>query len=140
MTTTRAAIECDEFLPFPAETVWHAITTPDLVERWWAAGDIQPVVGHAFTLDMGPWGRQQCTVLVADAPRLLRYTFSEGGLDSTLTFRLEPEGAGTRLFFTHDGLDLDDPRGRQAYEGMGRGWPGVIHRIGGVIAEANSAG
>ena len=133
MTDIRS-IECDEFLPYPAETVWEAITTPEIVAKWWAEGDIRPTVGHAFTLDMGPWGTQRCTVLEADEPRLLRYTFSEGGLDSTLTFRLVPEGTGTRLLFTHDGLDLDDPRGRQAFEGMGRGWPGVIRRIAAVVA------
>ena len=38
--------------------VWRALTEPELLARWWAEGDIKPVVGHRFTLDMGKWGRQ----------------------------------------------------------------------------------
>jgi uncharacterized protein YndB with AHSA1/START domain len=134
--SNSTAIHCDQFLPHPPAAVWRALTDPALVARWWAAGDVRPVVGHRFTLDMGPWGPQQCEVLEVEEERLLRYTFAESALDSTLTWRLEPEGAGTRLFLTHDGLDLDTPDGRQAHEGMGRGWPGVLRRIDGALRPA----
>ncbi|WP_394554932.1 SRPBCC domain-containing protein [Agromyces sp. MMS24-JH15] len=133
MTTTDAAIELDEFLAHPVDAVWRAITTPETVAKWWSAGDLRPVVGHEFTMEMGPWGTQRCRVLEIEEGRMIRYSFAEGVLDSTLTFRLEPEGTGTRLFFTHAGLDLDSPLGRQAYEGMGRGWPGVLARIPAAI-------
>jgi uncharacterized protein YndB with AHSA1/START domain len=133
--TEPAAIHCDQFLPQPPDVVWRALTEPELLARWWAAGDVRPVVGHRFTLDMGPWGRQPCEVLEVVPERLLRYSFAEGSLDSTLTWRLEPEGHGTRLLLEHAGLDLDSPLGRQAYEGMGRGWPTVLASFAKAAAE-----
>ena len=124
-----STIDCDEFIPHPPETVWRALTEPELLARWWAPGDVRAEVGHTFSLDMGPWGRQSCRVLEVQEGRLLRYSFGEGVLDSTVTWRLAPEGSGTRLFLTHDGFDLDSPVGRQAYDGMGNGWPTVLSRI-----------
>jgi uncharacterized protein YndB with AHSA1/START domain len=129
-------IRCDQFIPHPPAAVWRALTEPDLHARWWAAGDVRPVVGHRFTLDMGSWGDQQCEVLAVEPERLLRYTFAPGSLDSTITWRLEAEGTGTRLFLEHAGFDLDSPLGRAAYEGMGRGWPGVLRRVDHALVEA----
>ncbi len=131
---TLDKIECDEFLPYPPAAVWRALTDPDLVTRWWAPGDVRAEVGHRFTLDMGPWGRQPCSVLAVEAERLLRYTFGEGRLDTTVTWRLVPEGNGTRLLLTHEGFDLDSPMGRQAFDGMGQGWPIVLGRITPALA------
>ncbi|GAB2725441.1 SRPBCC domain-containing protein [Kitasatospora kifunensis] len=116
--------------------VWKALTDPDLHARWWAAGDVRPVVGHRFTLDMGPWGQQACEVLAVEPERLLRYSFAPGSLDTTITWQLHPEGAGTRLFLEHAGFDLDSPLGKAAFEGMGRGWPDVLGRIEPALAAA----
>lgn len=124
--TDERTIEVDQFLSHSPATVWRALTEPDVMARWWAAGDIAPVVGHSFTLDMGGFGKQSCTVTRVDPQRLLAYTFSEGTLDSTLTWTLMPEGTGTRLFLAHSGLDVDSPLGRQAFKGMGSGWPGIL--------------
>jgi uncharacterized protein YndB with AHSA1/START domain len=119
------SIECDQFIAKPPTAVWRALTEPDLLARWWAVGDIRPVVGHRFTLDMGSWGRQECEILQVEPEKLLRYTFAEGILDTTITWRLEPEGDGTRLFLLHDGFAEDS----QALRGMGNGWPGLLGRI-----------
>ena len=59
-----------------------------------------------------------------------------GTLNTTLTWRLEPEGDGTRLWLEHSGFDLASPLGKSAFEGMGTGWPGVFKRIGQVLGEA----
>lgn len=131
-----AAIECDEFVPHPPAAVWRALTESELLARWWAAGDIEPVPGHQFELDMGPWGRQVCRVLQVQPERLLSYTFGETSVDTTITWRLEAEGAGTRVFLTHSGFDLDSPLGRQAYDGMGSGWPSVLSRIAQAVPAA----
>lgn len=120
-----SSIERDQFIARPPAAVWRALTEPDLLAAWWAPGDIKPVVGHRFTLDMGGWGQQPCEVLEVDPGKLLRYTFAEGSLDTTITWRLEPEGTGTRLFLTHDGFEPDSP----ALTRMGQGWPGLIGRI-----------
>lgn len=129
----RPAIHVDQFLPHPPATVWRALTTPDLLARWWAAGDIAPVVGHRFTLDMGPWGHVPCQVVEVAVGERLVHTFAEGW---TLTWQLVPEGSGTRLLLEHAGFDLDDPAGRHAYESMGQGWPGVLDRLAQLLDEA----
>lgn len=138
--TQTSAVTCDQFIAHPPEAVWRALTDPDLLARWWTPGDIQPVVGHRFSLDMGVWGHQPCEVTAVDPPKLLAYTFAGGTLDTTITWRLAPEGTGTRLFLEHEGFDLDSPIGRQAYDGMGAGWPGVLGRIGGALDAADITG
>lgn len=125
-----AVIRCDQFLAHPPATVWRALTEPELQARWWVPGDVRPVVGHRFTLDMGPWGAQPCEVTAVEPERLLVYTFAEGSLDTTISWRLEPEGAGTRLFLEHAGFDVESPLGRAALAGMGDGWP---HKLAGLV-------
>jgi uncharacterized protein YndB with AHSA1/START domain len=134
----RGRFEYDEFIAHPPESVWRALTDPELHARWWAAGDVRPVVGHRFTLDMGPWGQQRCEVVAADPPRVFGYTFGEGTLDTTITWRLVAEGRGTRLHLIQDGFDLDSPMGRQARDGMGEGWPHLVTRIGATLDGAST--
>jgi uncharacterized protein YndB with AHSA1/START domain len=136
MTTDPAVIRCEQLIARPPAAVWRALTEPELMARWWATGDIKPVVGHRFTLDMGAWGLQPCEVLAVEADRLIRYTFAEGSLDSTITWTLAAEGAGTRLFLEHAGFDLDSPLGRTALHGMGNGWPGLLATIEPTLAPA----
>jgi uncharacterized protein YndB with AHSA1/START domain len=119
-------IHVDQFLPRPPAVVWRSLTEPDLLARWWARGDIAPVVGHRFALDMGKWGKQWCTVTEVDEPRLLSYTFAESTMDWTITWRLVEEGAGTRLFLEHGGFDLSDQQHAEAYRNMSRGWTGSV--------------
>ena len=128
-------ITCEKFLPHAPAVVWNALTDPEIHARWWAAGDIKPVPGHRFTLDMGRFGSQPCEVIEVDEQRLLSYRFAEGSLDTTITWTLHPEGKGTRLVLTHAGFDLDSPMGRQAYDGMGKGWPGLLNRLDSVLGE-----
>lgn len=117
----------------PPAAVWRALTDPALHARWWAAGDVRPVVGHRFDLDMSPWGKQPCEVIAVEPERLLQYRFAQGTLNTTLTWRLTPEGSGTLLTLVHEGFDLDSPMGRRAFEGMKPGWPGVLARMESVL-------
>ncbi|RKH70419.1 SRPBCC family protein [Corallococcus aberystwythensis] len=125
-----AIIQLDHVYAHPPSAVWKALTDPVLHAKWWAAGDVRPIVGHRFTLDMGAWGQQPCEVLAVEPERLLQYLFATGTLDTTITWRLTPEGTGTRLTLTHEGFNLDSPMGRRALEGMKQGWPGVLARLG----------
>ena len=130
---TTETIRLDQFVPHPPARVWEALTDPELHARWWAAGDVKAEVGHRFSLDMGNFGQQECQVLEVEPEKLLSYTFAEGSLDTTVTWRLTPEGDGTQLHLEHAGFDMDSPLGRQAFEGMGHGWPGVLSRLAPAI-------
>lgn len=122
----EAVIQLSQFIAHPPEKVWAALTEPERIAKWWAPGDIRPVVGHRFTLDMGKWGQQPCEILAVEEGRMISYSFSKG---MVITFRITPEGQGTRLFLDHRGFDMNSPIGRTAYEGMGNGWPAVLARI-----------
>jgi uncharacterized protein YndB with AHSA1/START domain len=126
-------IRLSQFIHHPPAKVWKALTDPAIHAKWWAAGDVKPVVGHCFTLDMGPWGKQPCKVIAVEHERLLSYSFAPGTLDTTITWRLEPENSGTRLHLEQSGFDLNSPMGKTAFEGMGKGWPRILERIAAVI-------
>ena len=130
------AIHLEHVYGHAPSAVWKALTDPALHARWWAAGDVKPVVGHRFELDMGTWGKQPCEVIEVQPERLLKYRFATTSLDTIITWTLVPEGSGTRLTLTHEGFDLDSPMGRQALEGMGKGWPGLLSRMETVVSGA----
>ena len=132
-------IRLSQFIAHPPAKVWQALTDPKIHEKWWAAGDVRAVVGHQFTLDMGQWGQQPCEVIAVEPERLLSYSFAPGTLKTTITWRLEPENAGTRLHFEQAGFDLESPLGKLAFEGMGQGWPRILQRIAPAI-EAGALG
>jgi uncharacterized protein YndB with AHSA1/START domain len=124
-----ATIRLDHVYKHPPSAVWKALTTPELHAKWWAPGDVRAVVGHRFELDMGQWGKQACLVLAVEPERLFQYRFATGRLDTMITWRLAPEGTGTRLTLIHEGFDLDSPLSKQAFEGMKPGWPNVLGRL-----------
>ena len=72
---------------------------------------------------MPGYGKQPCKVLQVDPPHRFVYTFTPAW---TLSWRLEPVGAGTRVFLEHSGFDLDDKRMADAFNRMGPGWCEVV--------------
>ena len=122
-TKETQTISVDQFIAAPPAKVWHALTDPEPLAHWWAPGDIAPVVGHRFELEMPGWGAAECEVLEVDEPLLFVYSFTANW---TLTWRLVPEGRGTRLLLEHSGFDLDDHRMRDAFERMGPGWRDTV--------------
>jgi uncharacterized protein YndB with AHSA1/START domain len=120
MTTGTSSITVDQFVAAPPEKVWRGLTEPKLHARWWAPGDIAPVVGHRFHLSMpNPWGEIACEVLEVVPHERFVYTFTDTW---TLTWTLVAEGTGTRLLLEHSGFDPDNPQDRFAIENMGPGW------------------
>ena len=117
-----ATIEVDEFLPYPAERVWAALTRRDLIAAWMVPNDFELRVGHRFSLDMQNWGVTSCEVLAFEPGVMLQYSWRNGPLDTVVTWRLVEEGTGTRLLLEHRGFDLDHPVGRFAHENMRGGW------------------
>jgi len=132
--STPAVITMERRYPQPPSAVWRALTDPALHARWWAAGDVRPVVGHCFDLDMGPWGKAPCEVVAVEVERLFRFRFATTTLDTVITWRLAPDGGGTLLTLTHEGFDLDSPMSRAAFEGMKQGWPAVLERMVAALA------
>jgi uncharacterized protein YndB with AHSA1/START domain len=129
MTEDLGAIHVDEYLAHPPATVWRALTDPDLLAKWLMRNDFRPVVGHRFTFATEPVpgtdfdGIVRCEVLTVEPERLLRISWAGGAdVSTTVTWRLELEGHGTRLFLDHEGFDPDSPAAQLARRVMGGGW------------------
>lgn len=128
------AIRTDSFLPHPPEKVWRALTDPELLAAWLMPNDFQPHPGHRFTFRTDPVpahgfdGIVRCEVLELVPPERLRISWAGGGLDTTVTWRLVPEGTGTRLFLDHEGFDSGDPGQQAALRVLGGGWRGHLAR------------
>ncbi len=123
------SIHVDEFLPHPPARVWRALTDPQRLARWLMPNDFSPAVGHRFTFRTDPVpntdfdGIVTCEVLELRPERLLRISWQGGsGVDTTVTWRLEPEGRGTRLFLDHEGFDPDNPMQQMSRRIMDGGW------------------
>jgi uncharacterized protein YndB with AHSA1/START domain len=126
--TGRSAIEVDQFLPHPPARVWRALTDPQQLARWLMPNTFQPHVGHKFTLDAGEHGQTRCEVLALEPEQLIRISWQNDTLDTVVTWRLAPEGTGTRLMLEHTGFDSSDAAQNSALDAMDRGWNGSIMR------------
>jgi uncharacterized protein YndB with AHSA1/START domain len=134
--THPRTVEVDQFLAHPPSRVWEALTEPHLLARWLMPGDLRPVVGHRFTLDAGTQGLTRCEILSVEPERSLRMSWRNGSLDTTVTWRLEPEGGGTRLIIVHDGFEPGEPDQRRAYDAIRAGWAATLMRRLGDLLEA----
>ena len=95
--TKPAVIQVDHVYAHQPSAVWRALTDPALHARWWAAGDVRPIVGHRFDLDMGKWGKRPCEVLEVEPERLFRYRFGrEGRYDPHLAARPRAQAPASR--------------------------------------------
>jgi uncharacterized protein YndB with AHSA1/START domain len=140
--TDPRTVRVDEFLAHPPARVWRALTDPVLLAKWLMPNDFRPLVGHEFTFatdprpDAGFDGVVHCRVLAIEPERLLRISWRGGPLDTTVAWRLAPEGRGTRLFLEHDGFDPDDPAQQYARRIMGSGWSSsVVSALRTVLAD-----
>jgi uncharacterized protein YndB with AHSA1/START domain len=113
-TGRRQVLRVEEFLPYPTERVWQALTDPARLARWLMPNDFRLEVGHRFAITSDPirrcgtGGTGHCEVLAFDEGTMLRIAWTAAAcmssLDSAVTFTVMPEGAGTRLVVEHDGL------------------------------------
>ncbi len=100
--------------PHPPAKVWRAVTDPDLIPFWTATGrgarpvGFAPVPGNRFQLIAKPmpgWrGVIDCEVLEAREPSLLRYSWTDNGAATYVTYRIEPHDGGTRFTYDHTGF------------------------------------
>jgi len=104
------------FYPHPPQLVWDYLTKPELMAQWLMQGNIQPVVGHEFTLTAKPMpemefdGTFYCKVLEVEPFTKLSYTWQfgpgDGSLyDSTVNWSLTEKDNGTELLLTHNGFE-----------------------------------
>ena len=116
------------------QKVWEAITDKQKMKQWYFdLSDFRPEVGFEFTFPgKGNEGQDYthlCKITKVEPGKLLQYSWrykSYAGM-SFVTFELFPEGDGTRLKLTHEGLETfpQDTKdfARESFEG---GWTYLI--------------
>jgi uncharacterized protein YndB with AHSA1/START domain len=88
----------------PIEKVWKAVATSEGIAAWFMPNDFQPVVGHEFTLDAGPWGLSPCKVTEVDPPYRVAFRW---GKDWHVRFELTDLDGKTEVTLIHGGWDAD---------------------------------
>jgi uncharacterized protein YndB with AHSA1/START domain len=134
-------------IPQPREQVWQAITERVTLAEWMFPNDFEPRVGHRFTFQVpgNPKANFEgltvrCEVLECEPPSRLSFSWSAGGpVENTrVSFRLEPDGRGTRLMFEHSGFDMSQPWAEQAFQGAEYGWVKMFKQLVAVVARRAS--
>ena len=129
-------------IPQPRKQVWRALTDSTALAEWMFPNDIEPRVGHHFTFRVPANPKAcfdgmivRCEVLECEPPSRLAFSWSAGGLvDTRVSFRLEPDGEGTRVLFEHSGFDFSQPWGEQAFRGAEFGWVKMLKQLAAVVA------
>ncbi|HEU4845621.1 MAG TPA: SRPBCC domain-containing protein [Burkholderiaceae bacterium] len=102
----------------PPEKLWRALTQPHLIEAWLMKSDFLAEAGHRFKFS-ADWGAVDCEVTEVEPQRTLAYTWAAYGLESVVTWTLEPSAKGTILRMEQSGFRPDQ---EQAYQGAQYGW------------------
>lgn len=111
----------------PLSKVWNAVSTSEGISAWFMPNDFQPVVGHEFHLDAGPYGKSPCKVTEVSPQKRVSFNW---GKDWTLTFELEDLGGKTEFTLIHGGWDPEqatefgEPHAI-VRERMDQGWAGM---------------
>ena len=130
-------------IPESRERVWRALTDSATLAEWMFPNDFEPRVGHHFTfrvpanLKAGFDGLVvRCEVLECEPPSHLKFSWSAGGpvVDTRVSFRLEPDGDGTRVLFEHSGFGVSQPWGEEALRGAEFGWAKMLKQLHTVVA------
>jgi uncharacterized protein YndB with AHSA1/START domain len=130
-TASSQSITREVYYSHAPERVWRALTDSAVIAKWLMPNTFVPRPGAQFTFQTTPMpglnfdGIAHCEVLAYEEPTLLSYTWTGGGLNTIVTYRLQPEGDGTRLSFEQSGFDLSDPIQRGSYQGL-QGWRPVL--------------
>jgi uncharacterized protein YndB with AHSA1/START domain len=142
-------IQREILIPQSRVQVWRALTESATLAEWMFPNDFEPRVGHHFTFRVPPKPKMNfdglvvhCEVLECEPPSRLAFSWSAGGpvVDTRVTFRLEPDGVGTRIFFEHSGFDVSQPGGDQAYKGAEYGWAKMFKQLAAVVGGSASNG
>jgi uncharacterized protein YndB with AHSA1/START domain len=117
--------------PYPPEKLWRALTQPHLIEAWLMKNDFMPVAGHHFNF-RAEWGAVDCRVTEVEPHKTLSYTWNALGLESVVTWTLDPSNKGTNLRMEQSGFRPDQ---EQAYQGAKFGWQRFFNTLEQLMAK-----
>lgn len=120
-TAGRYVVRLERHLPHPVERVWSALVKPEQLSQWYPLDvvDIDLQVGGRIVFDDGEGTIYRGEIQEMDHPRVFSFT-EENDL---LHIRLEPDGAGCLLIFTHS---FDDASIAESVE---TGWNECLNEL-----------
>lgn len=134
-TAADTTVARDLTFPQPPEAVWKALTDTNALAEWLMPNDLNPEVGAKFEFRGQPYGDWDgvihCEVLESVPNERLVYTWSSLGVETTVTFELTSEAAGTRLHFEQTGFNETQTRNKQGAE---YGWTAFFEKLPAVLA------
>jgi uncharacterized protein YndB with AHSA1/START domain len=144
---THATFVIERTYPVPVDTVWHALSDNGARDQWFGGGaefdctekshDFR-VGGHGIedgTWHGGPRSRFESTYTDIVENERMVFTY-DMWIDarhistSVTTIAVEPDGDGTRLTFTEQGVHLD---GLDSAEGRESGTAGLLDLLGSYL-------
>ena len=112
----------------PIQKVWEAITIKEKMKEWYFdLAEFRPEVGFEFEFTGGDENKQYlhlCRVTKVAEGKIIAYTWRYDGYEgeSEVTWELFPEGSGTKLVLTHNGLETFPPLDSFKKENFVAGW------------------
>ena len=130
MNTEPIVIECT--YNAPVEKVWAALTDNALMKQWYFdIAKFNPEPGFEFSFTAGNEDKQfvhLCKVKEVVSNKKLSYSWRYEGYegDSLVIFELFPEGNGTKVKLTHEGLETFPAVQDFAKENFVQGWTHIL--------------
>jgi len=123
----------ERVLNAPPQKVWEALTDNDKMKQWYFnLAEFKPEVGFEFTFNGGSEEKTYvhlCKITKVQPGKTLQYSwrYQDYPGDSLVTFELFPEGDGTRIKLTHEGLETFPQNNKDfARESFTAGWTHII--------------
>lgn len=133
MNKNRVTITKDFDTPVPL--IWKAITDKDWMKEWYIdVKEFKTIVGFKFEF----WGGEQderkwnhlCEITEVIPQKKLNYSWKYEGYDgmSYVSFELSEANSGTKLIFTHRGIDSFPSNVQElSIENFEKGWNQAIN-------------
>jgi uncharacterized protein YndB with AHSA1/START domain len=145
---THATFVIERNYPAPLDAVWHALSDNDARAQWFGGGDAFDVSeqSHDFRVGGGgvedgqwhdgPKSRFESTYtdIVENVRMVFTYDMWIDGRHistSLTTIAVEPDGEGTRLTYTEQGVHFD---GLDSVEGREEGTRGLLDNLGACLS------
>jgi uncharacterized protein YndB with AHSA1/START domain len=140
MTSTKSIRRELKFVQSP-DAVWRSLTDSAALAEWMYPNDFEPRVGHHFTFRVPPKPQLEdglivrCEVLRCVPPSELSFTWVVGEwLNTHVSYRLEPDGTGTRVLFEHSGFEQEG-----ALAGAEYGWNLMHGKLAKALGQQRSS-
>lgn len=135
MSAELRTVTVERELAAAPEKIWRALTQKHLLEEWLMKSDFQLAKGQKFTFSNQPRPDVNvvidCQVLTIEPHRTLSYSWAAFGLESIVTFTLEPTARGTLLRMEQAGFGPDQDL---AYKGAKASWKQFLARLDQLVA------